>query len=225
MDKATLEALLGVEFTDEQYAEYSKQHESELDKARTQASQTAAKNAAKKTKSELEAEIELKAKEKAQDLLKMLTQSEEDKLEDARKALEADRAALEQEKKSTAVSAKLKAAGYKDNELSALTDLFSIKESIDDCEVAVDSFLESVNKTITAKVDEFKAALTKGGASPAVGAGSAQSTVLDEEKILSEVYSHVKDDGFANNRGSNMALDAYAIMMLENAQQTMGSTK
>lgn len=224
MDKAALEELLGVELTDEQYESFNKQHESELDKARTQASATAAKNAAKKTKQELEGEVEKKAKEQAQQLLQDLLQTDEERMEGERKALEQERQALEAQKRTYAVETKLKTAGYEGDTLESLTSLFSVKDTIEDCESAVDSFLGVVNKTVEAKVDDVKAQLTGGGAASKSG-GMQTAGIVNENQILEKVYSVASDANYVNSPHNSFQLDLAAITQLEAAYEAAGGTE
>lgn len=221
MDKATLEALLGTELTDEQFETYSKQYESDLDKARTQASKTAAKNAEAKAKQTFESTLEDEATKRAKELLESLTQTEEERLEAERKAIEADKLALEQDKKTAAVEAKLKAAGYEGDDLDSLKQLFSLKETVDSCETATDVFLAGVQKTVDAKVDAIKAELTDGGVPPANG-GAAVKATLNENKVLETVFKQLDSDGFVDNPTSQRELDAQAFMALDEAYEASG---
>lgn len=211
MDKEALAEILGVEeLTDEQFEKFKKAHESELDKARNQASQTAAKNAEKKAKGEFAKTLEEKAAEKAKSMLEALTQSEEEKLEAQRQELEEARKVLETEKKRTAVEAKFKAAGYEDEALEKFVNTFSVHDDVDSCVSAVDTFLETVNSTIETKVDTIKAELTSTGNVAGVHQGQTTPTV-NEGKVVTDIYKKVNEDGFANTRQDNMNLDAHAV--------------
>lgn len=220
MDRNAVAEMLGVaEISEEQWESFDKLYNSEVDKARTQASKTAAANAKKQAVLDAEASLDVKASAKAQELLTSLMQTEEEKLQaqlaEGQKLLDADRNALNLEKREMAASAKLKANGYEGDTLSALVELFSVKPSVEECETAVDSFLESANKAIEAKVDAVKEELTKGGASPNLGKGGTTAASADEGKILTDIYARAKEDGFVNNRNSNMGLDVAALMALE----------
>lgn len=213
---------LGLQLTDEQKEKFTAGIDSELDKARTQASKTARKNAEKEIREKVEADaqaaIEAQATAKAQEILKSLTQTEEEKLEDVRKQLENDRKALETDRKKLAVEAKFKANGYTDDEVSTLSQLFIAGQDVAACESMVDRFLEGQTARITAKVDEAKAALTNSGTPPqGAGTGTPGAKQLNESQILDSIYAKVSEEGFVNNHRNNLALDVAAITALDAA--------
>lgn len=208
---------LGIELSDEQKAEFDKQAESEVDKARTQASETARKNAEKALKASQSAEIERIANEKAQKLLQALSQTEEEKIEAAKAELERDRQQLLHEKKETVISAKLKAAGYGDEQIKELTPVFTTGADIPSCEKAVDIMLGIANAQITSKVDAVKAELTNGGVASGINRGGT-APVMNEAKVLGSVYDQTKQADFVNSVAANRQLDLQAIMALDNMQ-------
>lgn len=224
MEKDAIATLLGIEVeavSDEQWETFNKQYESELDRARTQASKTAARNTIEQAKKDAEALLESKANEKAKELLESLTKTEEERIAaeaaKEREEIAKERAALNLEKKQTAVKSKLAAAGYKGEELDSLVSVFSVKDDVSECESAVETFIEGLNKTVSEKVDEIKASLTTGGTPPAFGGTATGTEVVNEGKLLNEIYAETAKDTFRNDPASFIELDAYAIAALEAA--------
>lgn len=213
MDKETLAEILGVEeVSDEQFEKFQKAHESELDKARNQASRTSAKNTEKKAREEFEKTLEEKANEKAKAMLEALTQSEEEKLEAQRKQLEEEKIALNVERKRSAVESRLKAAGYAEESLEKFTDMFSVYDDVDSCVSTVDTFLGTVKETVETQVNAAKSELLSAG-SPAGSnkGGSAGSGVVNVDKKISEIYEPLTKDGAINDRQANLNADIQAV--------------
>lgn len=165
------------DFTEEQWAEI----QADIDRARTQASETARKRAEQTAEAERAAAIQAAI----EDERVRLEASEAEKLELDRKKLEAESQAVAAERKSLAAQKKLAAAGVPEDKIEALLPMFV---SVDETKIGttVDAFVKMYEEGVKTKVDAEKQALLNGATPPANATDAPTDATTKAAALASE---------------------------------------
>jgi uncharacterized protein YbcC (UPF0753/DUF2309 family) len=165
--------------TDEQWTALN----AEIDRARTEASNTARTNARKGYIAESEAETRAQAAlEKERERLAM---DEAQRLEADRKALADQQAALAAQQRTFKAQKKLAEAGLPEDKVSSLLPLFA---GVDDkaLDTTLDTFITTHQESVKAQVDKEKVALMGGATPPAAPTtGQVDTNTVAQQQIES----------------------------------------
>lgn len=151
------------DFTEEVWAEI----QADIDRARLKASDTARKNAVK----DAEADLELKIADAVENERKKLEMNEQEKLDAQRLEVEDARKALAADRKSLAATKKLVSAGFPEDSVDSVLPLF-VNLADKDFEAAVDSFITVNQNIVKTQVDSVKQTLMGNATPPNVNNGA-----------------------------------------------------